>query len=93
MNTKSATSIDRTIGQRIRAMRKKNRMSQEQLGKEIGVSFQQIQKYENGANRITAARLVSLARKLGVSNRTQVALAASHLDVEKEVFPGVSQEG
>ena len=32
-------------------------------------------------------------RKLGVSNRTQVALAASHLDVEKEAFPGISQEG
>ena len=50
--------------------------------------------YDLGVSEATVkAHMTAIMRKLGVSNRTQVALAASHLDVEKEVFPGVSQEG
>lgn len=50
--------------------------------------------YDLGVSEATVkAHMTAIMRKLGVSNRTQVALAASHLDVEKETFPGVSQEG
>src|ERR1700754_2592751 len=50
--------------------------------------------YDLGVSEATVkAHMTAIMRKLGVSNRTQVALAASHLDVEKESFPGVSQEG
>jgi transcriptional regulator with XRE-family HTH domain len=42
-------------------------MSQEQLGRELGVSFQQIQKYEGGVNRVSAARLYSICEALNVS--------------------------
>lgn len=64
---KRTTPEDAEIGLRIRNVRKKARMSQETLGKALGISFQQIQKYENGVNRIGAARLVKAAGALGVS--------------------------
>ncbi len=43
------------------------RMSQAELGEELGVSFQQIQKYESGVNRVSAARLYSICKALNVS--------------------------
>jgi DNA-binding NarL/FixJ family response regulator len=50
--------------------------------------------FDLGVSEATVkAHMTAIMRKLGVSNRTQVALAASHLDVEKEAFPGMSQEG
>jgi transcriptional regulator with XRE-family HTH domain len=42
-------------------------ISQEQLGRKLGVSFQQIQKYENGKNRVSAARLFVICKALNVS--------------------------
>ncbi len=55
------------IGKRIRQRRRLLGMTQKQLGKECGVLFQQIQKYECGANRINATRLWMLAQALGVN--------------------------
>jgi transcriptional regulator with XRE-family HTH domain len=53
--------VDVRVGQRIRAYRLDRRMSQSALGNKIGVSFQQIQKYERGINRIGIARLKKIA--------------------------------
>jgi transcriptional regulator with XRE-family HTH domain len=61
---KRSTEFDEQLGLRVRQARKKMKMSQEQLGKTVGVSFQQMQKYENGSNRISASRLVQIARAL-----------------------------
>lgn len=58
--------MDRAIGHQLRRYRQLRGLSQAGLGHAIGVSFQQIQKYENGVNRITAARLVLLSRALGL---------------------------
>lgn len=58
--------IDVHVGARIRERRVGLGMSQEKLAAEIGVSFQQLQKYERGANRVGASRLYSLARALDV---------------------------
>ncbi len=55
------------IGRRIRARRLALRLSQEKLGTAVGVSFQQIQKYERGANRCAGECLVNIATTLGVS--------------------------
>jgi transcriptional regulator with XRE-family HTH domain len=52
------------IGRRLRTARKKRGLSQSDLAKAIGVSFQQIQKYENGTNRISASRLADFAEIL-----------------------------
>jgi transcriptional regulator with XRE-family HTH domain len=58
--------IDVLVGQRIRALRCAQGMSQADLGQRVGVRFQQIQKYESGANRVSASRLLALAQTLGV---------------------------
>lgn len=63
---REAHLIDVQVGQRIRQRRILVCKSQEQLGARLGVSFQQIQKYENGKNRISAGRLVQIADFLGV---------------------------
>lgn len=58
--------IDLHVGARLRMRRNLIGMSQEQLGKASGLTFQQIQKYERGANRMGASRLFQLARILNV---------------------------
>lgn len=64
---KQATSVDVHVGSRIRARRAILNMSQEKLGQLLGLTFQQVQKYEKGVNRIGAGRLFEMARVLGVS--------------------------
>lgn len=59
-------AIDRLIGRNIRFHRLRKELSQAKLAAMVGVTFQQLQKYERGANRISASRLFSLARILGV---------------------------
>ena len=59
--------IDVAVGLRLRQLRKSQGMSQEKLGQALGITFQQIQKYERGTNRISASMLVKAARELGVS--------------------------
>ena len=59
-------NIDVLVGKRIRARRHALGISQSELGAAIGVKFQQIQKYETGANRVSASRLWAISDKLGV---------------------------
>jgi transcriptional regulator with XRE-family HTH domain len=56
--------VDVHVGQRLRLRRKLAGLSQTELGEKIGVTFQQLQKYESGANRISASRLFDLSRVL-----------------------------
>ena len=58
--------IDVHVGSRVRLRRQLMKMSQEKLGDELGVTFQQVQKYERGANRIGSSRLFDLSRVLDV---------------------------
>src|SRR5215468_3285590 len=59
--------IDLHVGSRVRLQRMLLGMSQEKLGERLGLTFQQIQKYEKGINRIGASRLFDLSQVLGVS--------------------------
>jgi len=59
--------IDIHVGSRVRFRRMLLGMSQEKLGQKLGLTFQQVQKYEKGINRIGASRLFDLAQVLGVS--------------------------
>lgn len=59
--------IDIEVGRRIRERRIALGMSQTELGRLAGVKFQQIQKYESGANRVSASRLYTIAAALGVT--------------------------
>ena len=62
MSARTPTQTDRIIGQRVRLARKRMRFSQTTLANAVGVTYQQIQKYENGSDRIGAARLYQVAR-------------------------------
>lgn len=63
----SASEVDRLVGDRIRRRRILMGLTQDQLGEALGISYQQIQKYETGANRVSAGRLYLIAEKLDVS--------------------------
>lgn len=65
--------IDNRVGARIRELRQLAGMSQTELGRRIGVTFQQVQKYENGANRVSASKLWLIARCLGFHASTLLA--------------------
>ena len=67
MNVKTANAIDSYVGARIRMRRQLLGMSQERLAEQIGVTFQQVQKYEKGINRIGASRLQRIAEVLQTS--------------------------
>ena len=65
--TLSASEVDRLVGDRIRRRRILMGLTQDQLGESLGISYQQIQKYETGANRVSAGRLYLIAARLEVS--------------------------
>jgi transcriptional regulator with XRE-family HTH domain len=63
---RTPSSIDKYIGSRVRLRRMMLGLTQERLGDAVGVTFQQIQKYEKGTNRIGASRLQAIAKTLTV---------------------------
>jgi len=65
MLQKRAQKIDKVVGRNIRIHRLAKKMSQTELGQQLGVSFQQVQKYENGTNRVGSGRLYQIAAILG----------------------------
>jgi transcriptional regulator with XRE-family HTH domain len=65
-NKKRPNPIDIHVGSRIRLRRNMIAMSQEKLGERLGITFQQIQKYEKGTNRVGASRLQAIAGILSV---------------------------
>jgi transcriptional regulator with XRE-family HTH domain len=67
LQKKSPNQIDKHIGSRVRARRIMLGMSQEKLADALGLTFQQVQKYEKGVNRIGASRLLHIAGILDVS--------------------------
>jgi transcriptional regulator with XRE-family HTH domain len=65
-NRKSPDHRDAFVGSRIRSQRLVRRMSQTELGRRVGVTFQQVQKYEKGRNRVSASRLQRISDVLAV---------------------------
>jgi transcriptional regulator with XRE-family HTH domain len=61
-NTRSATEVDAYIGEKMRGFRNQLKISQQELGHQLGVSFQQVQKYEKGLNRMSGGRLQQVAQ-------------------------------
>ena len=66
MSQRTPDSVDRHVGSRVRRRRLIVGMSQEKLGEALGLTFQQVQKYEKGANRIGSGRLQQIAQTLQV---------------------------
>jgi transcriptional regulator with XRE-family HTH domain len=67
MKARAKSEIDEYVGARIREGRLSLNLSQEQLARALGISFQQIQNYERGANGVSAVRLFDICRILNVS--------------------------
>jgi transcriptional regulator with XRE-family HTH domain len=80
--------LDIALGARIRVRRKSLGLSQYDLAVQVGLTFQQIQKYERGANRVSFSRLVEIARTL----KCRVQDLIGDLDVEGEVSDQVAAE-
>ena len=80
--------LDIALGARIRVRRKSLGLSQDDLAVQVGLTFQQIQKYERGANRVSFSRLVEIARTL----KCRVQDLIGDLDVEGEVSNQVAAE-
>ncbi|TVQ33019.1 MAG: XRE family transcriptional regulator [Geminicoccaceae bacterium] len=90
MMTAEPHFIDRHVGRRLRMRRLLMGMSQERLGELLGLTFQQIQKYERGANRLGASRLFEAARALEVD----VGFFFAELDAEPNasvLAPGLAE--
>jgi transcriptional regulator with XRE-family HTH domain len=67
MAKRNANPIDVHVGNRVRMRRMLIGMSQEKLGDQLGLTFQQVQKYEKGSNRVSASRLFRMTQILGVN--------------------------
>lgn len=79
-----ADRIDISVGIQIARYRKIQGLTQTELAKSLGLTFQQLQKYESGMNRISAARLFKIANRLGITVEELFTQAAN--DGEKEVY-------
>lgn len=64
--TNRTQAIDRHVGQQIRWQRIQRSLSQEELSSQLGISYQQLHKYENGSNSVSASRLADIAQVLGI---------------------------
>lgn len=105
-NTRSPTDIDKEVGGLIRLARKQAKMSQTDLGQAVGVTYQQVQKYENGTDRVAVSRLVQMAQVMGVPVNTllpgedqsigglqpeEIDLLATYRQVKPGLQPAVAQ--
>ncbi|MNU29755.1 anaerobic benzoate catabolism transcriptional regulator [compost metagenome] len=71
---RSTTEFDKELGAQVRSVRVAAGMTQSELGAAVGLTFQQIQKYEQGANRISASMLLQLSQALNADFSAAVAL-------------------
>lgn len=85
-----ADNLDREIGKRLRAARKRSGLSQSELGQAIGVTFQQVQKYERGTNRVSSSTLILISRVLKAS---PLELLGVTLGIEGAPGPSASLDG
>lgn len=81
--------IDRAIGKMIRSRRHELQQTQEQLAEQCFVRFQQIQKYETGANRVSVSKLVKIAKAQGVSVAWYFTCLSDDTQAPVAVDPGV----
>ena len=88
-DVRTATEVDAYVGSQLKILRKSAKLSQTQLANKVGVTFQQIQKYECGANRVSAARLFELSEALSVPIQYFYEGLGSHDPLSGETDPDV----
>lgn len=87
VDDKNPDPIDIHVGKRVRMQRIVKKMSQEALGEKLGVTFQQVQKYEKATNRISASKLHQISTVLGVP----VSFFYEGAPVEGETVSGLAE--
>jgi len=87
------TQIELIIGARMRTRRRQLGLSQSDLADRLGVSFQQVQKYERGANRVAASTLLAAAQALGTNVAWLVGEESSGREDDEDVFRALSRPG
>ncbi len=96
MDTKDpgrTAQLELAIGARMRTRRRRLGLSQSDLAERLGVSFQQVQKYERGANRVAASTLLTAAQALGTTVAWLVGEEPSGRDDDEDVFRALSRPG
>ncbi len=88
-----AAQLELMIGARMRTRRRQLGLSQSDLADRLGVSFQQVQKYERGANRVAASTLLAAAQTLSTSISWLVGEDSSGRDDDEDVFRALSRPG
>ena len=91
--TRRLTSRDIDVGRRVRVLRLQRRLSQTDLANHLGVSFQQVQKYENGTNRISAGRLEQIAELFKIPVATLFAQSGAGADNQKPLLELIDSAG
>ena len=87
------TALELAIGARMRTRRRQLGLSQSELADKLGVSFQQVQKYERGANRVAASTLVAASLALGTTVAWLVGEESSGRDDDEDVFRALARPG
>jgi len=87
MSVKNPNPIDRHVGMRVRMRRMMLGISQEKLGERLGLTFQQVQKYEKGVNRIGASRLMQMSGILGVPVSFFFEDAPNETEIAEDLLP------
>jgi transcriptional regulator with XRE-family HTH domain len=93
LDTGRATQIELGIGARLRTRRRQLGLSQGELAEALGVSFQQVQKYERGANRVAASTLLAAAQALSTTVGWLVGEESSGRDDDDDVFRALAKPG
>ena len=88
-----AAQLELAIGARLRTRRRQLGLSQTELADVLGVSFQQVQKYERGANRVAASTLLAAAQALSTSVGWLLGEEASGRDDDDDVFRALARPG
>jgi transcriptional regulator with XRE-family HTH domain len=92
MAKRSPLPVDVVVGENIRTARLVAGLSQTALGKACGITFQQIQKYEKGANRVGGSRLMQIAEALKVPAATLLPASQKDADTPKHRAPTILQD-
>jgi transcriptional regulator with XRE-family HTH domain len=88
-----AAALELAIGARMRTRRRQLGLSQSELADKLGVSFQQVQKYERGANRVAASTLVTASQALGTTVAWLVGEEPSGREDDEDVFRALARPG
>jgi transcriptional regulator with XRE-family HTH domain len=92
-NLARAAALELAIGARMRTRRRQLGLSQSELADKLGVSFQQVQKYERGANRVAASTLLLASEALSVTVAWLVGEESSGRDDDEDVFRALARPG